>query len=187
MAACPDCKSKTCKKAVKLAALKAESDERIRVLQEQIEAEREGVRVSGFAGLPTFNRGVADHQYLFVNGRPVKDRLLTGAVRGAALAHWATLHSDAGAVFDQALGAAERGGAFPELGARRHTDGRRLTALDTNRQHAAEAALHLPCGHRVADDLADLRDRDNRILDLSRAGGDSLAAFRAAAGATAAA
>ena len=37
----------------------------------------------GVAGLPTFNRGVADHQYLFVNGRPVRDRLLVGAVRGA--------------------------------------------------------------------------------------------------------
>lgn len=41
------------------------------------------MRLSGVAGLPTYNRGVADHQYLFVNGRPVKDRLLTGAVRGA--------------------------------------------------------------------------------------------------------
>lgn len=41
------------------------------------------VRLGGVAGLPTFNRGVADHQYLFVNGRPVKDRLLIGAVRGA--------------------------------------------------------------------------------------------------------
>ena len=39
--------------------------------------------LTGIAGLPTFNRGVADHQYLFVNGRPVKDRLLVGAVRGA--------------------------------------------------------------------------------------------------------
>ena len=37
----------------------------------------------GVAGLPTWNRGVADHQYLFVNGRPVKDRVLIGAVRGA--------------------------------------------------------------------------------------------------------
>lgn len=37
----------------------------------------------GLAGLPTYNRGVADHQYLFVNGRPVRDRLLLGAVRGA--------------------------------------------------------------------------------------------------------
>jgi DNA mismatch repair protein MutL len=44
---------------------------------------REGMRLGGVAGLPTFNRGIADHQYLFVNGRPVKDRLLAGAVRGA--------------------------------------------------------------------------------------------------------
>lgn len=48
-----------------------------------IELERGAARLSGVAGLPTFNRGVADHQYLFVNGRPVKDRLLVGAVRGA--------------------------------------------------------------------------------------------------------
>ncbi|OQW76568.1 MAG: DNA mismatch repair protein MutL [Proteobacteria bacterium ST_bin14] len=48
-----------------------------------VDLEREGIRLGGVAGLPTFNRGVADHQYLFVNGRPVKDRLLTGAVRGA--------------------------------------------------------------------------------------------------------
>ncbi len=48
-----------------------------------IEAEREGIRLTGFAGLPTFSRGNAQHQYLFVNGRPVKDKLLHGAVRGA--------------------------------------------------------------------------------------------------------
>ncbi|WP_427968909.1 DNA mismatch repair endonuclease MutL [Altererythrobacter sp.] len=52
-----------------------------------IDLEREGpggtMRLTGIAGLPTYNRGVADHQYLFVNGRPVKDRLLVGAVRGA--------------------------------------------------------------------------------------------------------
>lgn len=41
------------------------------------------MRLTGLAGLPTYNRGVADHQYLFVNARPVKDRLLVGAVRGA--------------------------------------------------------------------------------------------------------
>lgn len=48
-----------------------------------INLERGEMRLSGVAGLPTYNRGIADHQYLFVNGRPVKDRLLTGAVRGA--------------------------------------------------------------------------------------------------------
>ena len=48
-----------------------------------IDFAREGLVLGGVAGLPTFNRGVADHQYLFVNGRPVKDRLLLGAIRGA--------------------------------------------------------------------------------------------------------
>lgn len=48
-----------------------------------INAEREGVRLTGHAGLPTLNRNTTKHQYLFVNGRPVTDRLLTGAVRGA--------------------------------------------------------------------------------------------------------
>jgi DNA mismatch repair protein MutL len=48
-----------------------------------VEIEREGVRIAGFAGLPTFNRGNAQAQYLFVNGRPVRDKLLIGAVRGA--------------------------------------------------------------------------------------------------------
>ena len=44
---------------------------------------RDGLHLAGLAGLPTWNRGVADHQYLFVNRRPVRDRLLVGAVRGA--------------------------------------------------------------------------------------------------------
>ncbi|PZU13759.1 MAG: DNA mismatch repair endonuclease MutL [Sphingobium sp.] len=48
-----------------------------------VSLEREGIRLSGVASLPTYNRGVGDHQYLFVNGRPVRDRLLIGAVRGA--------------------------------------------------------------------------------------------------------
>lgn len=48
-----------------------------------IDQERDGVRLSGYAGLPTYSRGNAGHQYLFVNGRPVKDRLLQGALRGA--------------------------------------------------------------------------------------------------------
>jgi DNA mismatch repair protein MutL len=48
-----------------------------------VDAAREGVRISGFAGLPTYNRVNAQMQFLFVNGRPVRDRLLVGAVRGA--------------------------------------------------------------------------------------------------------
>ena len=48
-----------------------------------IEAEREGIVLKGFAGVPTLSRGLARYQYLIVNGRPVRDRLLAGAVRGA--------------------------------------------------------------------------------------------------------
>ena len=48
-----------------------------------LDYEREGLSLHGYASLPTYSRGVAIGQYLFVNGRPVKDRLLLGAVRGA--------------------------------------------------------------------------------------------------------
>ncbi len=49
----------------------------------EINAEREGVVLTGFAGLPTLNRGNSQLQFLFVNGRPVNDRMLFGALRGA--------------------------------------------------------------------------------------------------------
>ncbi len=48
-----------------------------------IEAMRESIALTGFAGLPTYNRGTAQMQFLFVNGRPVRDKLVIGAVRGA--------------------------------------------------------------------------------------------------------
>ncbi len=48
-----------------------------------VEADREGLHLSGLIGLPTFNKATASAQYLFVNGRPVRDRLLGGAVRAA--------------------------------------------------------------------------------------------------------
>ncbi|MBE3638977.1 DNA mismatch repair endonuclease MutL [Mangrovicoccus algicola] len=48
-----------------------------------LEAEREGVRLTGYAALPTYARGSSQAQYLFVNGRPVRDKLLSGALRAA--------------------------------------------------------------------------------------------------------
>ena len=49
----------------------------------QIDATRDDIRLRGFAGLPTFSRGAATHQFLFVNNRPVKDRMLIGALRAS--------------------------------------------------------------------------------------------------------
>jgi DNA mismatch repair protein MutL len=48
-----------------------------------LDAEREDVRLTGFAGVPTFNRGNSAHQYAFVNGRPVQDKQILSAIRGA--------------------------------------------------------------------------------------------------------
>ena len=48
-----------------------------------IDSEREDAHLTGYAGLPTLNRGNTQMQFLFVNGRTVKDRLLFGAIRGA--------------------------------------------------------------------------------------------------------
>ncbi|QDP18684.1 DNA mismatch repair endonuclease MutL [Sphingomonas xanthus] len=48
-----------------------------------IDCVRNGIRLTGVVSLPTFNRGMADQQYLFVNSRPVKDRLLVGSLRAA--------------------------------------------------------------------------------------------------------
>jgi DNA mismatch repair protein MutL len=49
----------------------------------RIEAERDGLHLTGYAALPTYSRGAAVAQFLFVNGRPVRDKLLSGALRGA--------------------------------------------------------------------------------------------------------
>ena len=49
----------------------------------RIDATREGLHLTGYAALPTYSRGSNVAQYLFVNGRPVKDKLLVGALRGA--------------------------------------------------------------------------------------------------------
>ena len=48
-----------------------------------VNAEREAFRLTGYAGLPTFHRANAGAQYLYVNGRPVRDKVLNGAVRAA--------------------------------------------------------------------------------------------------------
>ena len=51
----------------------------------RIDVEREGLHLSGYAALPTYSRGSSVQQFLFVNGRPVLDRMLLGALRVAYL------------------------------------------------------------------------------------------------------
>lgn len=90
------------KEIVNLAASKADMhDARLERLRQimgrefaenalRIDAERDGIRLTGYAGLPTLNRGTNQFQYFFVNGRPVKDKLVIGAVRGAYMDYLAS-------------------------------------------------------------------------------------------------
>jgi DNA mismatch repair protein MutL len=48
-----------------------------------VDAEREGVRLTGHISIPSYSRATAQQQYAFVNGRPVRDKLIAGAIRGA--------------------------------------------------------------------------------------------------------
>jgi DNA mismatch repair protein MutL len=53
----------------------------------EVRGGREGLIIEGYAALPTYTKGNGLSQYLFVNGRPVRDRLMLGAVRGAYADH----------------------------------------------------------------------------------------------------
>ncbi|MDO5706032.1 MAG: DNA mismatch repair endonuclease MutL, partial [Paracoccus sp. (in: a-proteobacteria)] len=64
-----------------------------------IDAERDGVTLTGFAALPTYSRGAAVAQHLFVNGRPVRDKLLTGALRAGYMDVLASGRHPAAALF----------------------------------------------------------------------------------------
>lgn len=64
-----------------------------------IDAEREGLHLTGFAALPTYSRGAAVQQFLFVNGRPVRDKLLTGALRAAYMDYLSRDRHPAAALF----------------------------------------------------------------------------------------
>ncbi|NNE86715.1 MAG: DNA mismatch repair endonuclease MutL [Silicimonas sp.] len=64
-----------------------------------IDAMREGLHLTGFAALPTYSRGSAVHQYFFVNGRPVRDKLMIGALRGAYMDYLSRDRHAAAALF----------------------------------------------------------------------------------------
>lgn len=65
----------------------------------RINAEREGFHLTGYAALPTYSRGSSVAQYLFVNGRPVRDKMLYGALRGAYMDYLSRDRHPAAALF----------------------------------------------------------------------------------------
>lgn len=116
-----------------------------------IDVEREGLHLQGFAGLPTYSRGNSQHQYLFVNGRPVRDRLLHGAVRGAYQDFLARDRHPVVALFLDLSGEAVDVNVHPaktEVRFRRPGDVRGL--IVSGLRHALAAA-----GHRASTTVSD--------------------------------
>jgi DNA mismatch repair protein MutL len=116
-----------------------------------VEALREGVHLAGFAGLPTYNRANAQMQYLFVNGRPVRDRLLMGAVRGAYADHLASGRHAALALFLECDPAFVDVNVHPAKTEVRFRDPGLVRGLIVG---ALKSALH-DVGHRAASTVAD--------------------------------
>ena len=116
-----------------------------------VEAEREGFRLTGHAGLPTLNRANASAQYLFVNGRPVRDKLLFGAVRGAYRDFLASNRNPMLALFLDVPSSAVDVNVHPAKTEVRFRDAGLVRALIVGAlRHALSAA-----GHRASTTVAD--------------------------------
>ena len=117
----------------------------------KVAAEREAVRLWGFAGLPTYNRANAQMQFLFVNGRPVRDRLLLGAVKGAYADYLARDRHPAVALFIECDPAFVDVNVHPAKAEVRFRDSGLVRGLIVG---ALKAALH-EASHRASTTIAD--------------------------------
>ncbi|MEA2823932.1 MAG: mismatch repair protein MutL [Alphaproteobacteria bacterium] len=117
----------------------------------KLEAARESVRLWGFAGLPTYNRANAQMQFLFVNGRPVRDRLLLGAVKGAYADYLARDRHPAVALFIECDPMLVDVNVHPAKAEVRFRDSGLVRGLIVG---ALKAALH-EASHRASSTVAD--------------------------------
>tara|TARA_B100001123_G_scaffold9073_1_gene11440 strand:+ start:1575 stop:3380 length:1806 start_codon:yes stop_codon:yes gene_type:complete len=115
-----------------------------------VDSERNQIKLTGFIGLPTLNKGTGRSQYLFVNGRPVQDRLLIGAVRGAYHDFLARNRHPMVSLFLEAPGDAVDVNVHPTKAEVRFRDGETVRGLIVGGlRKALEAA-----GHRASTTVA---------------------------------
>jgi DNA mismatch repair protein MutL len=143
-----------------------------------VDAAREGVRVFGYAGVPTYNRGNAQMQFLFVNGRPVRDKLLIGAVRGAYADFLARDRHPALALFVECDPAFVDVNVHPAKTEVRFRDAGLVRGLIVS---ALKNALH-EAGHRASttvagDALAALRPHSGLAPSPERGGSNTRSVF----------
>ena len=132
------------------------------------ETEKEHMRLTGYAGLPTFNRATAQMQYLFVNGRPVKDRLLNGAVRGAYQDFLARNRHPAVALFIELDPSEVDVNVHPAKTEVRFRDPGLIRSMIVGALRAALAEA----GHRASTTVADTALRSFSVPSYGRGGGE---------------
>ncbi len=136
-------------------------------------AQRETVRLTGFAGLPTYNRANAQMQFLFVNGRPVRDRLLLGAVKGAYADYLARDRHPAVALFLDCDPDFVDVNVHPTKAEVRFRDGGLVRGLIVG---ALKAALH-ESAHRASSTVAEAALNALKVPELGRESQPRLSGF----------
>ncbi len=138
-----------------------------------VDAEREGLRLTGFAALPTYSRGAAVAQYLFVNGRPVRDKLLIGALRAAYMDFLSRDRHPAAALFidcDPHLVDVNVHPAKSEVRFRDPGVARRLVVSGV--RHALAGAGHRASSTVAGATLGAFRAPEARVYQMDRAPGN---------------
>ena len=143
-----------------------------------VDSERDGIRITGFAGLPTFNRANTQGQFLFVNGRPVRDRLLLGAVKGAYQGVLAPQRHPVVALFLHIPAAAVDVNVHPAKAEVRFRDSRQVRGLVVSAIHRAIEVHGRRTSTTVSHDaLAAMRPGDTpfpgRLFDHAKCSLDS--------------
>ena len=139
-----------------------------------VDSERNKIKLTGFIGLPTLNRGNGRSQYLFVNGRPVQDRLLIGAVRGAYRDFLARNRHPMVSLFLEAPGDAVDVNVHPTKAEVRFRDGETVRGLIVGGlRKALEAAGHRASTTVAAAALGAIRKPEHRYVNSTHISGSA--------------
>jgi DNA mismatch repair protein MutL len=151
-----------------------------------IDFARDQLRLTGVISLPTFNRGMADQQFLFVNRRPVKDRLLVGALRAAYRDLLARDRHPVAALFVEVPGGEVDINVHPAKTEVRFRDPSAVRGLIIGGlRHALDEAGHRSAAHeQAAAPVQWTTSADQELARQSGEGGNRARAYSPATGAT---
>jgi DNA mismatch repair protein MutL len=151
-----------------------------------IDFARDQLRLTGVISLPTFNRGMADQQFLFVNRRPVKDRLLVGALRAAYRDLLARDRHPVAALFVEVPGGEVDINVHPAKTEVRFRDPSAVRGLIIGGlRHALDEAGHRCAAHeQAAAPVQWTTSADQELARQSGEGGNRARAYSPATGAT---